>query len=193
MKIKNNTIFIIALLLAGTLATTLYTVNAYASTSEEEDTPPEEDTTTTTTTTVPPAPAPAPTSFGTSAPTAPTDDFVRTRLMLFGIPPDSPNIVAWINVPSANATSADTITSTELDATNNVTGDGIGEMFISLPNVSSQVNQQVEACALDVVNQMPQCDNAFTASTNSSTILQIMLNNPQQQQQQQAIAGGNQQ
>ena len=98
--------------------------------------------------------------------------------MLFGVPPNSPNIVTWVNVPGANATSADTITATELDATNNVTGDGIGELFISLPNTTAQINQQVQACALDVVSQAPQCDNAFVGATNASTMLQILLGNP---------------
>lgn len=162
-------LFIVAIALTAATVTPM----AYASTEEEEEapapvTPPAGFGTTVT----PPAPAPAA--------TAPADDFVRTRVMLFGVPPSSPNVVAWVNVPAVNATSADTITATELDATNNVTGDGIGEMFISLPNVTSAINQQIEACALDVVSQSPHCDNAFQASTNASTILQIMLGTPQQ-------------
>lgn len=164
-------LFIIAIAILAATVTPM----AYASTEEEEEapapvTPPAGFGSTVT----PPAPAPAP------AATAPTDDFVRTRVMLFGVPPNSPNVVAWVNVPAVNATSADTITAPELDATNNVTGDGIGELFISLPNVTSAINQQIEACALDVVSQSPHCDNAFQASTNASTILQIMLGTPQQ-------------
>lgn len=148
------------------------TVSASSSIDEEEEeepatvTPPAE-----LASTVPAAPATA------TAPPAAGEDFVRARVMLFGVPPNSPNIVSWVNVPGANATSADTITATELDATNNVTGDGIGELFISLPNTTAQINQQVQACALDVVSQVPQCDNAFVAATNSSTMLQILLGN----------------
>jgi hypothetical protein len=166
-------LFILAIALVGATVTPM----AYASTPEEEEeaapaapAPP----VTFGSTVIPPATPPATAAAGAA------DEPVRTRLMLFGVPPNSPNIVAWVNVPAANATSADSITSTELDATNNVTGDGIGEVFISLPNVTSAINQQIEGCALDVVNQAPHCDSAFQASTNASTMLQVMLGTPQQ-------------
>jgi hypothetical protein len=168
-------LFILAIALTAVAVTPM----AYATTSEEDEeaepapvTPPAGFGSTITPPTATPAPAPAATAAG--------DEFVRTRLMLFGVPANSPNIVAWVNVPAVNATSADTITATELDATNNVTGDGIGEIFISLPNVTSAINQQIDGCALDVVDLVPHCDNAFQASTNASTMLQILLGTPQQ-------------
>lgn len=185
-KISTNLgILIIAIAsLTYTFAISTTTPFAVASTSEDEEAPSDEEATTTT----PPATTDQVT-LGSSVPAAPADttsttaaqDFVRARLQLFNVPANAPNIIAWINVPSQNATSVDTITSAELDASNNVTGDGIGELFISLPNATSQINQQIEGCALDIVDKVPMCDNAFTASTNASTPLQVMLGGQQQQ------------
>ena len=164
---------VLLVLLGATFTVSIYAAPfALASTTEEE----EEET-------APPPPAPPvtpPTSLtttttATAPPTTPAQDIVRARLMLFGVPQNSPDIIAWVSVPAQNATSVDTITAAALDATNNVTGDGIGEVFISLPNATAQVNQQVDACALDVVNKLPVCDNAFQATTNSSTMLQILM------------------
>lgn len=172
---KRQELILASIMGLALILTVAYSQVSYASTSEEDEeaTPPPEDTAPITT------PPTEQLSLGSSVPSTPAapagDDFVRTRLQLFNVPPNSPNIIAWVNVPDQNATSVDTITSTELDASNNVTGDGIGEIFISLPNVTAQINQQIEGCALDIVDKVAQCDNAFTASTNASTPLQVML------------------
>lgn len=122
--------------------------------------------------------APAPTTTTATAANA-SADYVRARVQLFGIPPNSPDIVTWITVPGANATGAASINATELEASNNVTNDGMGEMFMALPNVTSAINQQIKACALDVVTLTPNCDNAFTSNATASTVLQILLGSPQ--------------
>lgn len=101
-------------------------------------------------------------------------------MQLFGIPPNSPDIITWINVPAANATGAASINVTELEASNNVTDDGMGEMFMALPNVTSALNQQIQACALDILSQIAKCDNAFTSNATASTVLQILLGTPEE-------------
>lgn len=146
-----------------------------ASTSEEEEASSSglPFTTLEPTTSVPPA------ATTTAAAANESADYVRARVQLFGIPSNSPDIVAWITVPNVNATGAVSINATELEASNNVTDDGMGEVFMALPNVTSAINQQIKACALDVVALTPHCDNAFTSNATASTVLQIFLGNPQ--------------
>jgi hypothetical protein len=177
----NNSAIVISAIFVMMLGLIAYQPMLYASTSSDEDTSSSSSSTdeSTTSTTTPPAPA---TTFSSTIVPEPTSsgvaDFVRARVMLFGIEPNASNVVAWVNVPAKQATSADTITASELDASNNVTGDGIGEMFINLRNVSAAPNQQVQACALEVNSQQIHCDDAFQTSTNASTTLQILVGNP---------------
>lgn len=181
-KLNITAISAIFVMMLGLIA---YQPMAFASTSEEEDT---------TTTTTDESSTPATTTLSstitpepTTTPTSNITDYVRARVMMFGIEPNASNIVAWVNVPEKQATSADTITATELDASNNVTGDGIGEMFINLRNVTAAPNQQVQACALEVNSQQIHCDDAFQTATNASTTLQILVGNPSTSA---AIGGG---
>lgn len=177
------------------------TATVFASTSleeEEEEAAEEEETPTTpetlpgttlgttvppqppeTTITIPPTGAPAPTAAGAGAGAPATDDFVRAKVVLLGIQPNSSDIVTWITVPgTANATSTDTISAAALEATNNQTSDGVGEMFMNMRNIPAVVNQQIEACALDTANRQITCDDAFQTATNATTILQILVGQP---------------
>ena len=128
-----------------------------------------------------PEPATTATTTAINESAAAAADFVRARVQIFGIPANSPDLVAWINVPGLNesATGAGSINYTELEASNNVTNDGMGEMFMALPNVTSALNQQIQACVLNVADLTPACDNAITTNATASTVLQILLGKPE--------------
>lgn len=183
MKNQNQTekeqlaaLFILVVALSAVAVTPM----AYASTSEGEETPAPVTPPAGFGSTVAPPAAPVTTTPATAAAANESADYVRARVQLFGIPPGSPDIVTWINVPAANATGAASINATELEASNNVTDDGMGEMFMALPNVTSALNQQIKACALDVVSLVAKCDNAFTSNATASTVLQILLGTPEE-------------
>jgi hypothetical protein len=102
-------------------------------------------------------------------------NFVRTAVMLFGIKPSTPDVVTWVNLPEANITGGEIANAERLEASNNVTSDEIGVLFITIPNSTNQLNQQIEACAMDIVSRTPACDNAFQSNVSRATLLQIML------------------
>jgi len=124
---------------------------------------------------------PTPPVINTTTPTTTNESAIRARVMVFGLQPDTPDVVAWATAPGANVsgtgggTGGDIADIVALEPSNNITGDGIGEFFLTLPNTTAKLNQQVEACILDVENQIPVCDTAFQSNVTAATTLQLML------------------
>lgn len=166
--------------------------NAIASSTEGEEEPaPVTPPTGFGSTAPPPAPAPA-TATTTLTPNATAgalnaSEFVRTAVMLFGVKPNTPDVVTWVNLPRENITGGEIANAERLEASNNITTDEIGVLFITIPNSTNQLNQQIEACAMDIVSRIPSCDNAFQSNVSRATLLQILL--PDQAARDAAAAG----
>lgn len=177
---------LISLLLLSVAATSTKFITA--SVSEEEDSttpdlpfstpPPETETPASTTTTLTP---------NATAGALNASEFVRTAVMLFGVKPDTPDVVTWVNLPAENITGGEIANAERLEASNNITTDEIGVLFITIPNSTNQLNQQIEACAMDIVSRIPACDNAFQSNVSRATLLQILL--PDQAARDAAAAG----
>lgn len=165
-------------LLLSVAATSTYV--AVASTTEDEETaspelpfstpPPETPTTPATTTT-----SLTPNGTATAAEALNASNFVRTAVMLFGVKPNTPDLITWVNLPAENITGGEIANAERLEASNNITTDEIGVLFITIPNSTNQLNQQIEACAMDIVSRIPACDNAFQSNVSRATLLQILL------------------
>jgi hypothetical protein len=108
-------------------------------------------------------------------------DLLRVGMFIFGIDNDTGNVVTYVT--SKNLTKAGAELASTMDAADNST-DGIAEVYYSFPEMSAQVGDKYEACALKVNDQSVQCTTGFKSPSNRTEVAQLLLGD------QQAVSAG---
>lgn len=103
-------------------------------------------------------------------------DLLRVGMFIFGIDNDTGNVVTYVT--TKNLTKAGAALASTMDAADNAT-DGIAEVYYSFPEISAQVGDKYEACALKVNDQTVECTSGFKSPTNRTEVAQLLLENQQ--------------
>lgn len=99
-------------------------------------------------------------------------DLLRVGMFIFGIDNDTGNVVTYVT--AKNLTKAGAELGSTMDAADNST-DGIAEVYYSFPEMSAQVGDKYEACALKVNDQSVQCTSGFKSPSNRTEVAQLLL------------------
>jgi hypothetical protein len=100
------------------------------------------------------------------------EDPLRIGMLVFGIENDTGNIVTFATVNNITKAGADS--ASVLDLADNST-DGIGEVYYSFPEISTEVGDEFEACALKVSDQSIQCTSGFKSPGNRTEVAQLLV------------------
>lgn len=99
-------------------------------------------------------------------------DLLRVGMFIFGIANDTGNVVTYVT--SKNLTKAGAELGSTMDAADNST-DGIAEVYYSFPELTAQVGDKYEACALKVNDQSVTCTSGFKSPSNRTEVAQLLL------------------
>lgn len=103
-------------------------------------------------------------------------DLLRVGMFVFGIDNETGNVVTYVT--TKNMTKAGAALASTMDAADNAT-DGIAEVYYSFPELSAQVGDKYEACALKVNDHNIQCTSGFKSPSNRTEVAQLLLDDRQ--------------
>ena len=112
------------------------------------------------------------TSDSTTVADSASADLLRVGMFIFGIDNDTGNVVTYVT--AKNLTKAGADLGSTMDAADNST-DGIAEVYYSFPEITAQVGDKYEACALKVNDQSVQCTSGFKSPSNRTEVAQLLL------------------
>lgn len=99
-------------------------------------------------------------------------ELLKVGMFIFGIDNDTGNVVTYVT--AKNLTKAGAALGSTMDAADNAT-DGIAEVYYSFPEISAQVGDEYEACALKINDQTIQCTTGFKSPSNRTEVAQLLL------------------